>query len=210
MKKLLFLFLLALPITHIFVQDLTDDGKNISIKLTGGTAWKETKFYIDIDKKGQSVFIKYSINEEFDFTEMRKDSVYQSLMAKYKTLVFRSKEQQMLSAILSKKMDEYRKSYQDSITVNVERYMAYKPLLKHLALANKKMFDGGYPDGLFDGDFLFCEVTYNGRTRKFIKDSPLSISSPLLYTFLKETLKIGREAQCKSVLVIDKGFEYIF
>ncbi|TSJ42858.1 hypothetical protein FO440_01335 [Mucilaginibacter corticis] len=210
MKKLLLVFLLALPIASLHAQNLTDDGKDISIKLTGGKTWDDTKFQIDIEKKGQSVFIKYSIKEKFDFAEIDKDSVYQALKVNYQNAIPKSEEKQMLNARLLKKMDQYRHSYQDSITVNIEHYMVYKPILKHLALANKKMFEGGYPDGLFDGDFLFCDITYNGHARRLIKDSPLSLSSPLLYTFLKETLKIGRESQCKSVLVIDKDFEYMF
>jgi len=210
MKNLLLVLLLSLPIASLYAQDLTDDGKDISIKLTGGKEWDNTKFYIDIEKKGQSVFIKYSIKEEFNFVEIHKDSTYKHLKSKYEQATSKSEEKQTLEAKILKKMDQYRPTYQDSITVNVERYMVYKPILKHLALANKKMFDGGYPDGLFDGDFMVCDITYNGHTRRFIKDAPLSLSSPLLYTFLKETLKIGREAQCKSVLVIDKDFEYMF
>ena len=178
MKNLLFVFLLALPMAHLYAQGLTDDGKDISIKLTGGKPWDKTEFHIDIEKKGQSVFIKYDIKEEFNFAEIRKDSIYQKLMAKYKNVSFKSKEQQILSAMLLKKMDQYRPTYQDSITVDIKRYMMYKPLLNNLAVANKKLFDGNYPVGMFDFDFLFCDITYNGRTRRFDKMRPYPYPAP--------------------------------
>jgi hypothetical protein len=210
MKNLLLIFLLALPLTRLHAQGIIDDGKDISVEIVGGKTWEETDFHINIQKKGSSVFIRYETRGRFDFPGMNKDTLYQTLTAKYKNAAPNSHEREALSDKLLKIMHQHRPTFQDSIAVDIERYLMYKPLIKYIARADEKAFDGGYPDGVMDMDFLHCKITYQDKTRTFDKNAPLSISSPLLYTFLKETLKIGKKAGLKAPSKIDEVFEYLF
>jgi hypothetical protein len=207
MKNLLFIFFLALPLTNLYAQDITDDGKDISIELTGGITWVETDFNINIEKKGTVVFIKYRMREDIDPKTLKSDSIFNRLKTKYN--LGTSEEKKILAEKLVKMMHQHRITYQDSIMVNTDHYMAYKPFLKYLANANEEAFNGG-PFVVFDAAFIVCKITYQGKTKKIVKSTPLSIDSPLLYAFLKETLKIGDKAQLKSVSKIEEVFEYLF
>jgi hypothetical protein len=195
MKNLLFILFLVLPLTNLYAQDITDDGKDISIELTGGRTWAETDFKINIEKKGTVVFIKYRMREDIDRKSIKSDSILNKLKTEYNNLGTGEVKKALAEKLLNR-MHQHRTTYQDSMVVNTERYMTYKPFLKYLANVDEQAFNGG-TNIMIDGDFLLCKITHDGKTIKISKSAPLSMDSPCFMHFLKKRSKLAIKQRLK-------------
>ncbi len=201
MKKLLLTFILLLPLANLYAQDL-------SIEMRGTTTWEQTNFQISITQKGTSVTIKYKLKVDADREALRKDSAAKALPAKYKNARTDPKEEQKLVLEFAKISERYRKSYQDSLTVDIEQQPKYKKLLTYITNANHAMFHGGV-NLTSDQDELYCTITFKDKVISFEKIAPLAVTSPLLYALIRETLRLGEEAGTKSALKIGEVFKYL-
>lgn len=209
MKNLLLIILFSILLTNLKAQDADKAGDGIIIDLQGDNTWVETNFNITIKQKGSDILIRYAIKEGFDRPSVNKDSIIKALRAKYKD----SRTNPEVEKKLIKEFEDIRKRsivfYKDSIIVTQDISLDYKLLLKFIADADAKKFEGG-PFSIMDSGTLSYKVTNGAKTINIEKSAPLSLTSPLLYTFLKETLIVGRKANSKTALKIDEMFNYFF
>jgi hypothetical protein len=201
MKNLSLILLLTLFVTKIYGQD-------VAIEISGHQTWEQTNFKISIEQKGASATIKYKINKDVNRDSLKKNSEIQALTLKYKDVPKNPEMEKKFIEEFSKILPQLRKTYQDSLTIDIEQYSKYKKLLNYITTADKAMFDGGV-NRTSDQDFLYCTITHNNKVTSLRKNAPLAVTSPLLYALIRETLILGEEAKLTAVFKIDELFKYL-
>lgn len=209
-KNLLFLLFGLLLAIDVNAQSSTHKTENIMMEISGGSAWGLDQFDIFIKKQGDTVSVKYVFKDQENIKNIKKDSLYNVLFAQYKTLDAKSEERKKLNTQLLKIIQQHHISLQDSISVPITPFLKIAPLLRQIAEADVKALTGSVPDGFIDADFIICKIIHRGQSKAILKHAPLSLSSPLLYTFMNELFKVGAQAKLRSAMKIDEEFVSLF
>jgi hypothetical protein len=211
MKNLIVTFIvLFLGSTYLFSQDLK--GKRISVQAKSSV--NETEFFLETTCDANNIKIKIKVKDSVSQNNLRSDSTFKVIMDSVGKSNFSSKNDTLMK--LFKEMNLVIMSYTaysvDSLYIPYQQFPAYKKLLNDIfnsSVAVLENIENNKGRIILDGTRMeFTLWKDEISILNAYAHSPSTLSHPLLYQYLVQTLGIYRQKKASTLLTKNRTSGY--